>query len=431
MAASGIGVPDGPRGAAAEDLALGALDWLLGSARGTGSGLTWPVTVPGDGPNFTLYHGSAGIVQVLLEAQRHFGDDRYGDAAVRGSAAIAAAVDDEDDCSLYFGLAGVAVALHAVHVQLGDSPSDAAAGRALDKVRSRFDGQRWGPMFELLSGNAGIALGALHAGDPELAVLAVEPYLRAANPTPGGVNWAVRPSPPRSHHMAHGTLGIAYALATVGAATGRRDLIELALAGVADVVSRDEAGPDGFVVPHSDPQHRPELIERYSYGWCNGPAGDAQLFRLLGAVTADPAWAALAGRCWHTVTRCGLPRRLWPGFWDNSGHCCGTAGVLALACDRHVEQADGLGFADVLVNDLADRATAGADGVRWSNHEHRATPSELDPRTGWAMGNAGIIRELLRYARITTGRDPGYAVRWPDHPAADSGRGWYRSPAPA
>ena len=162
-------------------------------------------------------------------------------------------------------------------------------------------------MFELLGGSAGIALGALHAGDAELAVLAAEPYLRTADPTPGGVNWAVRPSPPRSHHIAHGTLGIAYALAAVGTAAGQHDLTELALRGAADVVARDEAGPEGFVVPHSDPQHRPDLIERYSYGWCNGPAGDAQVFRLLGQVTRDPAWAALAGRCWHTVTHCGLP----------------------------------------------------------------------------------------------------------------------------
>jgi hypothetical protein len=50
-------------------------------------------------------------------------------------------------------------------------------------------------MFELLGGNAGIAVGALQAGDPELAVLAVEPYLRAADPTPGGVNVAISGQP--------------------------------------------------------------------------------------------------------------------------------------------------------------------------------------------------------------------------------------------
>jgi hypothetical protein len=71
----------------------------------------------------------------------------------------------------------------------------------------------------------------------------------------------------------------------------------------------------------------------------------------------------------------------------------------------------------VLVADIAARATVDADGVRWSNYEHRQTPSTLEPRTGWAMGNAGIVRELLRFARIGTGGEPGYAVTWPDHPA--------------
>jgi hypothetical protein len=189
-----------PRGEAAESLALGALDWLLGSARSTEEGLTWAATVPGAEADFTLYHGSAGIVLALLEAQRHFGDDRYGDAALRGAAAIAAAAGNEENCSLYFGLA---VALHAVHVRLGDSPAGAAARRALDRVRPRFDGQRWGVMFELLSGNAGIALGALQVDDPELADLAAEPYLRTADPTLGGVNWAVRPGPFSSHRARH------------------------------------------------------------------------------------------------------------------------------------------------------------------------------------------------------------------------------------
>ncbi len=384
---------------------MGALDWMIGAARGPE-------------PDHTLYSGEAGVVLALLEAQRHFGDDRYGDAALRGAAALMAAADVEEDCSLYFGLTGLAVTLRAVHELLGDEAAGRAADRALSRVRSRFDGQRWGEMFELLSGNAGIALGALHAGDLDLAVLAAEPYLGTADPTPGGVNWAVRPGPARSHHIAHGTLGIVLALAAVGSAAGRGDLIELALAGAADVVARDEAGPTGFLVPHSDPPHRPELIERYSYGWCNGPAGDAQVFRLLGAVTGDAAWAARADRCWHTVTGSGLPRRLRPGFWDNNGRCCGTAGVLALACDRHVEQGQPLDFATLLADDLVARATVDDGGARWSNHEHRVTPSALAPEIGWAMGNAGIVRELLRFARLTGGADPAYAVPWPDHPAA-------------
>jgi hypothetical protein len=70
----------------------------------------------------------------------------------------------------------------------------------------------------------------------------------------------------------------------------------------------------------------------------------------------------------------------------------------------------------VLVDDIAARATVDGAGARWSNHEHRVTPSELSPRRGWAMGSAGIVRELLRYARVADGRDPTYAVTWPDRP---------------
>jgi len=388
----------GERGAQAARLARGAADWLAESA----------VSDPAD---LSLYRGLSGVVLALHEVQRHFGDERYGEAVARGADVLGAAVDSLEDSSLYFGLTGVAVALRA----LG---RDIAADRALNRVRHRFDGQRWNRMFELLMGNAGIGLGALHAGDLDLAVTAVTPYLTAADRTGCGVNWAVRPSPARSHHIAHGTLGIVSALAAVGEAAGRLDMIEMALAGAADVVSRNEAAPDGFLVRHSDPPHRPAVIERYSFGWCNGPAGDAQVFRLLARVTADEAWTALGDRCWRTIRQSGLPRRIRPGFWDNNGRCCGTAGVLALACDRMVERGDDFDFANALVDDLTARATVDDAGVRWSNYEHRATPTELEPRAGWAMGNAGIIRELLRFARLSEGGGSAYAVAWPDHPVA-------------
>lgn len=386
------------RGVGAARLAAGAVDWLIDDG-----------AVESMDPS--LYHGLAGVLLALREAQVHFGSVRYRRAAERAADALADKVDTLQDSSLYFGLAGVAVALRAVG-------RDAAADRALTLIRSRSDGRRWNEMFELFKGNAGIGLGALNAGDLDLAVTAVTPYLSTADPTPWGVNWAVRPSPPRSHHVAHGTLGIVYALATVGDAAGRDDLVDTALAGAADVVGRNEAGPDGFLVPHADPPHRPELIERYSYGWCNGPAGDAQVFRLLARITGDHTWTALGEQCWSTVRRSGLPRRVRPGFWDNSGRCCGTAGVLALACDRILEQGDDFGFADLLVDDLTARATIDSAGVCWSNHEHR-TETDLEPQAGWAMGNAGIVRELLRYARLVDGSASGYAVPWPDHPGTD------------
>ena len=401
----------------AERLATAGLEWLLSSASTSDDGLVRTGRPDDDEVDPTLYSGAAGIVVALLEAHRHLDDDRWADAAVRGASAVAAAPDGGPS-SLYFGMSGTAFALHEVGTALNRPDLVSAATRSREVVRSRFDGERWADQFELLGGNAGIALGALAAGDVDLAVLAVEPYTRTVEVTPHGVHWEVRQGvPARFHHISHGTLGIVLALASVGAAVGRDDLVELALSGAADVVARDVAGPDGFLVPHSDPQHKPEIVERYSYGWCHGPAGDAQVFRLLHRLTGDPAWTALVDRCWHTVTTSGLPERLRPGFWDNNGRCCGTAGVLALAVDLAAEGRTDLTFARVLVDDLAARATVDPAGARWSNHEHRVTPSELSPRRGWAMGNAGIVRELLRHVRLTDGRDPAYAVAWPDHPA--------------
>ncbi|MGC2485905.1 MAG: lanthionine synthetase LanC family protein [Acidimicrobiales bacterium] len=386
------------RGRQAEDLGRKAADWL--SVR---------VGTMSDDPS--LYHGLAGAVLGLFEADQHFRNGRYTSAVRQGADVLADVVDGADDCSLYLGLAGVAFALRTLQ-------RDSEADRALTIIRERFDGTRWNDMFELMMGNAGIALGALHAGDVDLAVSALEPYRTKADVTAHGVNWAVRPSPPRSHHIAHGTLGIVYALADVGDAAGRTDMVELAILGANDVTSRSDAGPEYFLVPHSDPPHRPDLIERYSYGWCNGPAGDAQVFRLLERVTDQSTWSDLVDRCWRTVTESGLPQRLRPGFWDNNGRCCGTAGVLALASDRIVERADEFTFADLLIDDLTARAIVDDAGARWSNVEHRTQPNDLEPHAGWAMGNAGIVTELLRYARLCEGRSPDYAVNWPDHPLA-------------
>lgn len=381
----------------AEELARAAADWLL-------------LDVDSDADDPTLYHGCAGVAIALQEAYVHFGDERYRTAAERTSIGLAVAVDEVDDCSLYFGLAGIAVALHAIGGQ------EAAVERALMRIRAGFDGERWGPMFELMGGNAGIGLAALQLGDLDLALLAVTPYLHTADQTSHGVNWPVRPSPPRSHHIAHGTLGIVASLARVGRATDTADLIDLALEGAADVVARSEDPPVGFLVPHSDPPHRPDIIERYSYGWCNGPAGDAQVFRILQQITGDDRWVKLQDACWHTIQASGLPRRLRPGFWDNHGRCCGTAGVLALACDRLVERGDLPTFAELLVQDLSIRSIRDNSGARWSNHEHRTEPNDLPPRPGWAMGNAGILRELLRYTRLVSSHNPDYAVAWPDQP---------------
>src|SRR5580693_4615870 len=93
------------RGALAARLARGAADWLID---GPGVDLGDPC----------LYHGLADVVIALHEAYQHFGDDRYRRAVARSTDALRAQVDILEG---------------------------------------------------LLMGNAGIGLGALHAGDLDLA----------------------------------------------------------------------------------------------------------------------------------------------------------------------------------------------------------------------------------------------------------------------
>jgi hypothetical protein len=104
----------------AEELADGALAWLLTTAIPADGGLAWPDAA--DDPQ--LYNGTAGVALTLIEAYHHFGDDRYAEAAVRAARTVAAAVEGWEHDGLYFGLTGVAFALHAVAEErvLGQRP---------------------------------------------------------------------------------------------------------------------------------------------------------------------------------------------------------------------------------------------------------------------------------------------------------------------
>lgn len=382
-----------------ETLSTLALDWLTARAEDDGDGgLTWSER--------DFYNGTAGIIPAYLAAADHFGEDHYLETALRAARGLAATEDDENP-TLFFGYTGIALVLRHIGERYGEETCAKAAERALDRLRDRFDGRRWTELFDLMSGNAGYALAALAFGDTDLAARALQPYVDEARTTDHGVNWLCREDDGYvMHHISHGTLGIVHALAQVGDALGRADFVELAVKGASDVSARNEQAPEGFLVPHSDPQFVPDQVSRYNYGWCHGPAGDAGVFAGLGRVTGDPRWTEIASRCWYTVLHSGVPRRVRPGFWDNNGRCCGTGAVLALACEREGTHGDALAFAETLFADLADRAIVDSTGARWSNHEYRAEVPDLEPATGWGAGNAGIVPELLRYARIRDGREP-------------------------
>jgi lantibiotic modifying enzyme len=102
------------------------------------------------------------------------------------------------------------------------------------------------------------------------------------------------------------------------------------------------------------------------------------------------------------VLTSGVPQRLRPGFWDNDGRCCGTAGVGDVLLDAAQDTGDPayLDGARMMADALVERAIVDGAGARWRFIEHRQEPPLLPPRTSWMQGAAGIGAFLLRLARV-------------------------------
>ena len=162
-------VPDGtaPDGTA---LARGALDWLLTVARQSGTALSWATTPDDDEPHPTLYSGTAGIVLALLEGYRHFGDGLGSPWRPCGAPARSrrrwTGSGSSRPCTRGWP---EWLSRCMPSARCWETPPPAWLRIAPWTGSRRFDGTRWGPQFELLGGNAGIALGAPATGDIELA----------------------------------------------------------------------------------------------------------------------------------------------------------------------------------------------------------------------------------------------------------------------
>jgi lantibiotic modifying enzyme len=102
------------------------------------------------------------------------------------------------------------------------------------------------------------------------------------------------------------------------------------------------------------------------------------------------------------VLTSGLPARLRPGFWDNDGRCCGTAGVGDILLDAAQDSRDEslVDGARIMGDALVERAIRDDAGARWRFIEYRQDPPLLPPGTSWMQGAAGIAAFLLRLARV-------------------------------
>jgi len=183
-------------------------------------------------------------------------------------------------------------------------------------------------------------------------------------------------------------------------------------------VSIPENGGEGCLILHDQPDN-PTL---YYLAWCHGPAGTARFFYQLHRATGDTSWLDWAHKGAKSILASGIPDHLTPGFWNNVGQCCGSAGVAELFLGLHRLHPDEryFAFARHLAEDLLKRGTATpGDGLRWVHAENRISPNEVQAQTGLMQGAAGIGLFLLHLDAVERGREWTFAL--PDYPWGEPG----------
>jgi lantibiotic modifying enzyme len=414
-----------------------AWSWVLDQVRDD-EGPWLPETVPDDGEDEapakdrdTLYSGIAGLAPVLAEiAQYRELSERERSLAAGIVARLSARAQDKTEPSLYDGLAGDVLAL-----KLLDPGRESVALRRLSalatpegwKTTFEFEPGSDAPLNDIIMGTAGVVLTAVWAGGDfaeGIAATGCEALLRVAHRTEAGLDWGIGASTEsRAPNYSHGTAGVAAALAMAGAALGREDFVEAAVLGAQHVLSVGSLEDGGFIVPHTIPPSKRE-VEPVTYTWCHGPAGTSHMFSALShaGVSKVAGFGAdeLRQRCMTSILTSGIPQRLRPGFWDNDGRCCGTAGVGDVLLDA-AQDCDGTARAETLTqaargmgDALVERAIRDEAGARWRFVEYRQDPPLLPPGTMWMQGAAGIAAYLLRLDRFLETGPEAVVVDRPD-----------------
>jgi hypothetical protein len=312
---------------------------------------------------------------------------------------------------------------------LGEPGSGAAVERALEIAT----GDGWHETFleagdkyrpgavanDATLGTAGALMGALWAlrhGEKAqpLADRAAELLLAEQEETPSGLNWLFVPRrfvldpPVEMPNFSHGLAGIAAVLAAAGVELGRPELVDAARRGAEHLVTLGINDAKGFRVPRVIPWAERHGDE-YTYNWCHGGPGTSLLFTALDYAgveqIAGESTMTWHRRCLDSVRHSGVPERVYPGFWDNDGRCCGTAGVGDVFLDswhRNGDEQD-LEFAVRLADALVERAIHDGPSAYWRFIEHRNEEPLLPPGVGWMQGAAGIAAYLFRIERVLGG----------------------------
>jgi lantibiotic modifying enzyme len=213
-------------------------------------------------------------------------------------------------------------------------------------------------------------------------------------------------------NFSHGTAGIAYFLASLYRETKEQKYMDGALAGAEYLKSVAKTDEDVCLIFH----HEPEGEDLFYLGWCHGPVGTARLFYRLFQITNEKEWMEWAEKGARGVLDSGIPDQEVPGFWNNVGVCCGSAGVAEFFLNlfQVTQKQEYLDFAKKLTEQILNKAIQDEKGMWWVHAEHRSRPDFLQAQTNLMQGAAGIGLWLLRLEAYEGGLKP--LVVLPDNP---------------
>jgi lantibiotic modifying enzyme len=407
------------------DAARGAATWVRSTAVTLTKGRDWPPNpLEPSAMESSLYAGTPGVVLFFLELASAAGDRSYLNDAASGAETVLASATDERGCGLWEGLAGSAFVLQETAKATGDRRFADGARRVTEMIVRRAKpagaGVEWSDTTDIISGGAGTGLFLLYAArefqQPALVTLAARAgnrLIELARKEGTGLKWAMDPKFPRlMPNFSHGTAGVAYFLAALYGETRDRRFLDAALAGARYLQSVAKTEGDVCLIFHNEPDGK----DLYYLGWCHGPVGTARLFFRLYRATKDREWLTWVQKSAQALRASGIPETRTPGFWNNVGQCCGSAGVadFFLALWRETGDRRDLDFARRMIDDMLARATPAAGGLKWVQAEHRAQPNLLIAQTGYMQGAAGIGSALVHFAAALDKRPA--AIRLPDSP---------------
>jgi lantibiotic modifying enzyme len=407
------------------DAALRATQWIRASAVQTEEGTTWPA-IPDNEKSIgnILYNGTPGVILFFLEMYYATGDKTFLDDARAGADYMLATLDKERGAGLYVGISGIGFALEETYKATKDEKYLKGVEKCIhylkENVVKKKTGVEWSTTTDIISGSAGTGLFLIYAAkelkDTSLLDLAAQAGMRLielGQSDKGGTKWAADTERPLlMPNFSHGTAGISYFLASLYAETEQKEFLDSALSGARYLQSIAQTEGDTCLIFHDELDGK----DLYYLGWCHGPTGSAQLFYRLYQVTGDEGWMEWVEKCARAILLSGIPEKQTPGFWNNVGQCCGSAGVAEFFLNlyRIKQKKEYIDFARHLTSDLLKRGTHDESGLKWIHGEYRRRPEFLQAQTGLMQGAAGIGLWLLHLDYFDRSKTPRIVL--PDSP---------------